>query len=331
MTSPSSRKGTGCAISFRKIERSWAGWARRRRKKGGSWKEGWIKNVKLRSSSGAWLNPVPAQLQITNFYGVNWYKLKWGFWVGHRPRAPWQNANQGVNLDSKHSHIWVFRCALWHYISNNKLPEQSLSLSSGSKHFSGQAAPCWYGLPLLPAPFLSCAEEDPSSSSLSLYPTAISPCWKSRSPLQRRCWGWTEEDPLIPKYTSTAFLVWCHTKGLEPEDGRSFVGPVFCWLFSQITWVRFSPFRLRLLGWRILCSGHEADSRHRESHLAKVQGEHITLLWPACWNICHEVFGALSGTGDLHRLCRLEVRRAGDESGRIGWCCSGVCSQEMPA
>lgn len=40
MTRPSSRNGTGCAISFRKIERRWAGWERRKRKKGGSWKEG---------------------------------------------------------------------------------------------------------------------------------------------------------------------------------------------------------------------------------------------------------------------------------------------------
>lgn len=39
MTRPSSRNGTGCAISFRKIERRWAGWERRKRKKGGSWKE----------------------------------------------------------------------------------------------------------------------------------------------------------------------------------------------------------------------------------------------------------------------------------------------------
>lgn len=46
--------------------------------------------------------------------------------------------------------------------------------------------------------------------------------------------------------------------------------------FPQITWVLFSPFRIRLLGWRILCSGDKADSRHRESHLAKVQGEHIS-------------------------------------------------------
>lgn len=51
------------------------------------------------------------------------------------------------------SDLGVFRCAVWHYISSNELPEQSFSLSflhpvlnpwrrEGSRHFAVQAVLC---------------------------------------------------------------------------------------------------------------------------------------------------------------------------------------------
>lgn len=76
-------------------------------------------------------------------------------------------------------------------------------------------------------------------------------------------------------------------------------------------------------------SGHEADSKRGESHLAKVQGEYIssdvTCGQPAGISAM-KVFNALSrGLG----TCIDCPGRKSD--GRTGGCCSGVCSHEVPA
>lgn len=217
------------------------------------------------------------------------------------------------------SGLGVFRCAVWCYISNNELPEQSLSLSSGTEPFAGQAVLC--NCPMLTWP-LSCCQHLfclvlrkifllPLSAFI---PQPFARLEARRSPLQRRC---------LARYTFVDRWGSTHTKvHLNSFFQRTWAwGWQFCWVhpgfFLQITpgnylWPilnisdqdscggGFSLFwaRVWLHTWGITpCRG--SGWAHQL----------CWYLWPACWDVCHE--GAQCSVlwpGDMHRLSRLEVR-----------------------
>lgn len=106
-----SRNVTGCAISFRKMERRRAGWEGRRRKKGEGWREG--KHVRMDHKRQVLIQFWSLADQSASPVQNDWFAwsgstLRCGFWVSHRARAQWQNADQAASLDFKCSQIWVY-------------------------------------------------------------------------------------------------------------------------------------------------------------------------------------------------------------------------------
>lgn len=216
MTRPSSRNGTGCAISFRKIEKRWAGWERIRRKKGGNCKEGkYIRtNQKCQAQiqfwSLAYLCPSPAsnsQFLWNELIQIEMRLLGWSQIQGSMTKYK-SRCKFGFQMSSD---LGVFRCAFWHYISNNELPEQPLSLTSGSNHFSGQAVLC--NCPMLIWPLFAASiffilywgRSFFLSQPLSLYPSHFSALKPGGAHCREGAWPdthwWIDEDSHIPKYT----------------------------------------------------------------------------------------------------------------------------------
>lgn len=204
---PSSRNGTGCAISFRKIERGWAGLERRRRKKGGSWKEGkYIKMDQKRQAQIQFWSPASTNRFLWS--ELIFIEMKFSGWSQTQGSMTKRKSRCRFGFQVS-SDLGVFRCAVLRYISNNELPVQSLSLSSGRKHFAGQTVLCnctrliW---PSLAANILFVLYWGRSSFFLSQplfhnHFSALKPggahCREGAWP-DTRCW--IDEDTHLPKY-----------------------------------------------------------------------------------------------------------------------------------
>lgn len=230
------------------------------------------------------------------------------------------------------SDLGVFRCAVWHYISNNGFPEQSLSLSSGSEYFAGRAAVCNFFAHTDMPPCcqqLFCPVLRKFLLSLSL--PAISLPWSQEEPIAEKVPGQT---PLVDRWESTCSEVHLNSFFEVVLHQRT-----WAWGWQKVSWLQpiFIFFRSLLVITHGLsctfqtlgaedshCSGHEADSTHGNHTLQRLRVSTSALLVPVASLLKYLPWGfqcSVSWAGDLHRLSRLEVR------GRTGWC----CSHEMPA